>query len=129
MRELDAECERLVSGDLTHPGFYWAEGTTPDGNDGWDGFMCPRCHADQSQSHKPCARPFSTDLVAARLLEDEIERRGLQYEYVAVLWCVVGYAGHNGEGPNIWKEEWTFLRATPEQRAQAFLKAVNHDNH
>lgn len=60
---------------------------------------------------------FSTNYEAARLLEDEIERRGLEYSYSNALVDIVQY---NGTGPIVWAA----LRATPEQRTRAFLKAV-----
>ena len=61
---------------------------------------------------------------AIKAMEDEIERRGLIKQYVAAVWSAIGQAGHNGEGPNIWKEEWALIRATPEQKAAAFLEAI-----
>lgn len=58
---------------------------------------------------------YSTDYDAARLLEDEIERQGLQEAYINALNTLLG-----------WQREpsWDFLRATPEQRARAFLQVV-----
>jgi hypothetical protein len=85
----------------------------------------PPAHLDDGGGYPPVPH-FATDPVAARLLEDEIERRGwpMQWRYVSALWASVGCAGHNGEGPNIWKEEWLLIRATPEQRVRAFLEAI-----
>ncbi len=54
----------------------------------------------------------------AEMLEDEIERRGLIYEYTNMLVTLIEYqAIANPLG-------WAVLRATPEQRARAFLEAV-----
>jgi hypothetical protein len=50
---------------------------------------------------------------AAAWLEDEIERRGLDMPYVKHLQVIVGSSA-----------KWHLLRATPAQRAQAFLKAT-----
>lgn len=55
---------------------------------------------------------------SAKLLEDEIERRGLQDDYMRELLSIVIPGG--GSVLAFWK----ILRATPEQRARAFLKAV-----
>lgn len=66
----------------------------------------------------------STDIESARMLEDEIERRGLQEPYVYALGKIIGMRDIND-----WLEAedwWRFLRATPEQRARAFLEAVGH---
>jgi len=56
---------------------------------------------------------------AASLLEGEIERRGLEETYADALLDLTG-AVTGIEQYNFW----LFIRATPEQRAQAFLKAV-----
>jgi hypothetical protein len=68
------------------------------------------------------------DLCASvRLLEGEIERRGKLNEYVYALAAIVldpWQAG--GEWPfELFPQDvWLLVRATPEQRARAFLKAV-----
>lgn len=57
---------------------------------------------------------------AARLLEDEIERRGLQERYIQALDKVVTYERREG-----WEWfRWAILRATPAQRRDAALRAV-----
>jgi hypothetical protein len=50
---------------------------------------------------------------AASFLEDEIERRGLDMQYVKHLQVIVGSSA-----------KWHLLRAAPEQRARAFLEAM-----
>jgi hypothetical protein len=67
--------------------------------------------------------PVSTDHTAARLLEDEIERRGKVSDYAGALAEMVGV------GDDFWYDAtggdvWQIIRATPEQRARAFLEAV-----
>ena len=57
--------------------------------------------------------PYSTDHTAVRLVEDEIERRGLVGPYVKALYAIVGKQG-----------SWSLIRATPEQRCAAALRAV-----
>src|SRR3990167_5452818 len=71
-RELDVLVAEHVMGqqDFSHPGFFWTEGTTEDGSDGWDGFYCPRCSLrgspDQKRSAPPkCVRHYSTNIDAA----------------------------------------------------------------
>ena len=64
-----------------------------------------------------------SEWTSARLLEDEIERRGLQDEYLTALWGVMDAAGD--PSPEwVLADIWLFLRATPEQRARAFLEAM-----
>jgi hypothetical protein len=70
----------------------------------------------------------STDLVAARILEDEIERRGLQERYMrALIRSVLGEAFMTrmdiGRALDE-KDLFLLLRATPEQRARAFLEGM-----
>ena len=62
------------------------------------------------------------DLGAARMLEDEIERRGLWREYIEAL----GITGLRTFNPPVygWHDIATALRATPEQRARAFVEAT-----
>jgi hypothetical protein len=59
-------------------------------------------------------------LSAARLLEDEIERRGVQEDYIRALDKLVTYEREEGW---MWFR-WGILRATPEQRARAFLAVM-----
>jgi hypothetical protein len=122
-RDLDIQCERAISGNLTHPGFFWAEGVTPDGGDGWDGFFCPRCHASESARPELCVRPFSSDIAMTRLLEDVIEQRGMHDAYVRALLDIV-----IPEGTSVLSF-WRLIRATPEQRARAFLRALAEESH
>ena len=62
----------------------------------------------------------SSDLESARLLEDEIERRGLQEKYLVVLHEVVGAKWIDYGVMDVW----SIFRATPEQKARAFLAAI-----
>ena len=71
---------------------------------------------------------FSDDLTAAGLLEDAIERRGLyaKCKYAETLMAITTPAsvssGYTYEASiESW---WALIRATPEQRAQAFLVVV-----
>lgn len=85
-------------------------------------------------------KPYSTDIATARLVEDEIERRGLGWEYAQELLRLVAYPdGRNvydrtprpgnfyQEGQPTDKDLWHLLRATPAQRCLAALKAVGYD--
>lgn len=57
------------------------------------------------------------DFDAARWLEDEIEQRGLQEAYCRAL-------AHQYSGVLLRDYTWALLRATPEQRARAFVEAT-----
>jgi hypothetical protein len=62
-------------------------------------------------------------LSAARLLEDEIERRGLHGPYIGALLTEMGQP--HTYHPSIEIDiKWALLRATPEQRARAFLAVM-----
>jgi len=62
---------------------------------------------------------FSTSYTDVRLLEDEIERRGLWQQYIGVLLDIL----NSYDRPSM-VDIWAIIRATPEQRARAFLEAV-----
>lgn len=66
---------------------------------------------------------FSTDPDAARLLEESIEWRGreTQAEYVFALADRLFTEDSEWGTSHVWK----MIRATPEQKARAFLEVVN----
>jgi hypothetical protein len=106
LRQLDTECARVL-------GWTWDEDSA------------------YSPTGSKCARPlgrrywwlehYSSDDTAARLLEDEIERRGLQEVYCRVL-------AHQHRNVLLRDYTWALLRSTPEQKARAFLKAIEGSN-
>lgn len=59
---------------------------------------------------------YSTNWQYVRLIEDEIERRGLVHAYVTALYAIVGKRG-----------AWSLIRATPEQRCLAALRAIGRE--
>lgn len=84
---------------------------------------------------------FRADPNATRLLEDEIERRGLQKDYLAALCRVLGFSSDGVSGDpkhfdfSTWlfdlvdeHELWKLLRATPPQRAAAFVEAMKGES-
>ena len=46
--------------DFGHIGFFWQEGVTEDGEDGWNGFYCPHCGEAEADGG-PCVKPYSTN--------------------------------------------------------------------
>jgi hypothetical protein len=56
---------------------------------------------------------YSTDVQLVRLVEDEIERRELVGPYVKALYAITGA-----------DDKWALIRATPEQRCLAALRAA-----
>lgn len=66
--------------------------------------------------------PFSSFLPATVMLEDEIERRALWLQYIKAL----GITGTRMTNPTMysWNDIARAIRATPEQRARAFLEAM-----
>lgn len=67
---------------------------------------------------------FSTDRTAVMLLEDEIERRGLQDKYLIAISRILDDLPLPYEKGVMPPFLWQLLRATPEQRARAFLKVA-----
>lgn len=81
---------------------------------------CCTCQ-DCGWDYDHCQCGYSGDPEKARLLEDEIERRGLQSEYVfALAESLFGEQDEWGTA-HVWK----MIFATPELRARAFLQAIN----
>ncbi len=123
--------EAMGQTDFAHPGFYWTEGATEDGRDGWDGFSCPRCGASESERASPCIKSFTTSLDAASLVEDEIARRGLWSVYcqawLEIIDVRVGTVVNDLEclpyGTDA-KALMAFLRASPDVRCQAAVKVL-----
>jgi hypothetical protein len=62
---------------------------------------------------------FTSRLDAVRLMEDEIERRGLQELYSEILHYMCASFSDSFQ-----MARWKVLRATPEQRCRAALRAV-----
>jgi hypothetical protein len=125
MRELDAACARALGcrmvwfDRLTDFDGHWSQSGPFD-----DPSKCRHSAVaywqDAAGRSNVTVDEFSpsTDPTAARELEDEIERRGLEDRYVQVLGAVVN------ANPYTDNESWALIRATPEQRARAFLEAV-----
>lgn len=113
-RGLDAACAKAlgwanVAPDChVHDGKDWC-GTDPSGTGGYYG------------TGRKIVPHFSTDRAAAVVLENEIQRRGLQERYVEALYPLVG-AWQFGMST---AEQWLLIRATPEQKCKAFLEAVS----
>ena len=84
-RELDAEVERALFVPVQHLAAQYMEGVSEGGDDGWDGFFCPRCHTDEAQYNLPCAKHYSNDARDCAVMEQEIERRGLTKEYAQLV--------------------------------------------
>lgn len=99
-RQLDALAAEVVTGWIVHPEQSVQWGQSPDD---------PRWHTR--------IPTYSASLDAARLLEDEIERRGLICEYTSIhlygMLC-------DGTGRNYWR----FRRATARQCTIAAILAV-----
>ena len=99
-----------------------------DPTDGTESGWCYTCgvNVNDRVADGHIAPPrFSEDHAAARLLEDEIERRELGYEYIEALIALVNVPDlHLDQWPK-FDDVFKIKRATPEQCARAFLKAIN----
>lgn len=77
---------------------------------------------------------FTCDLDAIKMIEDEVERRGLWMEYTASLLkddIFDGFVQHRRWEPvidAIVEYAWKALRTTPRQRCIAFLKATEEQD-
>lgn len=61
-RKLDAAVAVEVFGlGLEHLQVLYEEGNTPDGGDGWSGFVCPRCRLPEDMLNNPCCKAYSAD--------------------------------------------------------------------
>ena len=106
-RELDAACARALGKPWTKP----THGRCCTCQDcGWDHDNCQCGYLDNSEK--------------SQLLEDEIERRGIaqQRAYALALRIEVDDGQLSPLGP--MATTWFIIRATTEQRARAFLKAI-----
>lgn len=67
---------------------------------------------------------YSTDHDAARLLEDAVEKRGTVAitQYMDALWRIVCFGQHRQVAGE--RYEWVFVRASPSQRARAFVEVM-----
>jgi hypothetical protein len=70
---------------------------------------------------------FSRDLNAAWRVEEEIRRRGLEYEYEQALWGVIGPHYDVPEGAAVVIVNWPIIHATAEQRCLAAVRACGLD--
>jgi hypothetical protein len=98
-RELDEQCARAL---------------------GWehhDGWWTHLSEGGEYRSRVPLS--YSEHTIFTSLLEDEIERRRLQEKYIDALLQTID-ANPTDEDWRLWQ----VCRATPEQRARAFLEAV-----
>ena len=80
-----------------------------------------RVNGEVREYHVRCAPAWSDRHEDARMLEDEIERRALIDRYLAALDDVLGVNPYTDD------EVWSLIRATPKQRARAFLEAIAND--
>ena len=119
-RERDAAIAKQVMG--------WAQVDDKDGEEGWG---VPPGSEGVSWVGSPFQNypHYTTDHAAARLVEDEIERRGLRNEYVRALIApgaeevtsYLWYVGHD--------DLWALIRATPEQRCRAAWQVMTEPSY
>lgn len=65
-------------------------------------------------------------VASAHALEDEIERQGIGAAYARALSVIIGmaYLDLESDSDAVDEELWRLLRATPAQRAQAYVKVT-----
>jgi hypothetical protein len=83
---------------------------------------CCTCQTCGQYYDDGCLCDWTDDSEKSVLLEDEIERRGLQKRYMDALASTTNAMPFD----NVLYP-WSLIRATPEQRARAFLEAIAHD--
>ena len=79
---------------------------------------CCTCQTCGQYYDDGCLCDWADNPEKSALLEDEIERRGLSADYVSAIIDIVRPESGG-------KLVWAVIRATPEQRARAFLEAMN----
>lgn len=108
-RPLDQQCARVM-------GWTWQDDRA------WSptGSVCSRLNGDPWW----WLERYSSDHAAARLLEDEIDRRGLIDEYIEKLIVIVDAPDLELDVWPKYSDLWKLAHSTPEQRARAFLAAI-----
>lgn len=84
---------------------------------------CDGAHEKSAGCHWRDIPAYSTDPAAARLVEDEIERRGLQRKYIIALDRLLSTNVYK-DWDDCLADMWLAIRAAPEQRCRAALVAV-----
>lgn len=124
MRELDEQCARAMG---------WVWRWTPNGTKRLfpphEETIFTRVDPDDWRGSRDAQWDrgvplFSTNHEAARTLEDEIERRHSTHLYLAALIEQVRGTTIYDDPARTTGMMWAVIRATPEQRARAFLEAV-----
>ena len=138
-RELDERCAHAL-GYITFWGdggfgetlYLWDKEAIRDGNGARNchllGARWERVRVD-GEIHELMVRlcpAFSARLEDAKILEDEIARRGIEEGYAAALAAMCGITGLRNFNPVAYtrRDLWEIAHATPEQRARAFVKVV-----
>lgn len=80
---------------------------------------CCACQTCGQYYDDGCLCDWTDNPEKSALLEDEIERRGLMEAYTNALVNTVKPRYDD------WRAAWTVIRATPAQRARAFLEALD----
>lgn len=99
----------------------WEERNTEDGQDGWDGFYCPRCGCAESEYEKrPCVKDYLHDNDAAYNLEASVpeEKRG---EFVRHLKLIVWKGAMCGS-------TWLLIHSTARQKCDAYRLTMEAKN-
>jgi hypothetical protein len=113
VRELDEQCARAMGWGPVH------EELDPQKSKAWR--VLPGGWRAPDGTHHRTFHRFSINHAAARLLENEIERRGdaTIRRYIAHLMEIIDAVPFDD---SLWL--WQAIRATPEQRCRAFLEAT-----
>lgn len=97
--ELDILIAKEIFGqtDFEHLEATWFEYATSNGNDGYDGWECPRCHTSEG-SGKKCVTHYSGNISAAWEVVEKINEKWsmrvisyYQSDCVANIWNVRGF--------------------------------------
>lgn len=116
--------------DFSHLSWVYEENSTEDGQDGWSGFICPRCKASKGNKD-PCVKDYSANIQLAFQAEEEYYLRSngntawnREFDldrYVDSLASIV--KSH----PYLVPDRWYLIHASAKERCQALLKTLNYE--
>lgn len=98
--ELDILIAKEIFGqtDFEHLEATWFECATSDGEDGYDGWECPRCHAIEG-SGKKCVRNYSGNIATAWEVVEKLRMFVLPFGKTD--WCSTNIRNYRGAFENI----------------------------
>lgn len=104
--------------DFSHLSWVYEEGWLESGDDGWSGFVCPRCGATEGDEGI-CVKDYANNIALAYEAEEVYRSNGLSLDsYVSSLSSIVE------SNPYLVPDEWYLIHASAKERCLALLKSI-----